>query len=63
MLTNLPDLKFEYKYFSEFNSLCYSGVKNITFCKYCVLFSKSVGVGNRPLGNFVTTLVCLSKRA
>jgi len=29
-------------------------MKNGAFCKYCVIFAKSGGVGNQPLGNFVT---------
>lgn len=47
-------LKFQYKWFSEFNWLCYSDMKNSSFCQYCVKFANSGGVGNQPLGNFVT---------
>lgn len=47
-------LKFQYKWLDEFKWLCYSEVKNGAFCKHCVLFAKSSGVGSQPLGHFVT---------
>lgn len=47
-------LKFQHKWLAEFNWLCYSAVKKGAFCKHCVVFAKGGGVGNQPLGNFVT---------
>lgn len=47
-------LRFQQKWLKEFNWLAYSNEKNGTFCKYCVVFARSGGVGNQPLGNLVT---------
>jgi len=47
-------LKFQHKWLTEYKWLCYSEVKNGAFCKYCVLFAKSDGVGSQIWGPFVT---------
>lgn len=35
------------------NWLAYSKIKNGAYCKFCVVFSKSGGIGNQPLNKLV----------
>lgn len=56
-------LKFQYKWFAEFNWLAYSEIKQEVFCKYCLLFAKHGGVGSQPLGQLVSTAFTNWKKA
>lgn len=46
-------LKFQYKWLLEFNWLAYSEKNVGAYCKHCVVFSKTGGVGNQPLRKLV----------
>lgn len=48
-------LRFQYNWLVEFNWLAYSDLKSGAFCKFCVLFAKSGGVGCQPLGHLVNS--------
>ncbi|XP_029348004.1 zinc finger MYM-type protein 1-like [Acyrthosiphon pisum] len=56
-------LKFQYKWFTEFNWLVYSEIKQGVFCKYCLLFAKYGGIGGQPLGQLVSTAFSNWKKA
>lgn len=46
-------LKFQHKWFMEYNWLAYSEIEQGAFCKYCVFFSTSGGIGSQELGILV----------
>lgn len=46
-------LKFQAKWFDEFPWLVYSEIKSGVFCQKCVIFSKTGGALNQPLGQLV----------
>lgn len=48
-------LKFQYQWLDRFNWLVYSETEQGGFCKYCVAFANTGGVGNQPLGHLVKT--------
>jgi len=56
-------LKFQHKWFAEFNWLAYSEIKQGVFCKYCLLFAKHGGVGSQPLGQLVSNAFTNWKKA
>ncbi|KAL4153370.1 hypothetical protein QTP88_001203 [Uroleucon formosanum] len=56
-------LKYQHKWFTEFNWLAYSEIKQGVFCKYCLLFAKHGGVGSQPLGQLVSNAFTNWKKA
>lgn len=46
-------LRFQYKWFTEYNWLSYSELKNGAFCKHCVNFAKTGGINSQPLGQLI----------
>jgi hypothetical protein len=56
-------LKYQYKWFKEFNCFAYSEIKQRDFCKYCMLFAKYGGFGGQPLGQLVSTAFTSWKKA
>lgn len=46
-------LRFQHKWLTEFNWLCYSAKENGAFCKYCVFFATTGGKGGQLLGSLV----------
>lgn len=56
-------LRFQYKWFMEFQWLSYSDKNHGAFCKYCVLFAKVGEKNGQPLGYFVKTAFDTWKKA
>lgn len=56
-------LKFQHKWLTEFNWLAYSEIKGGAFCKHCVLFATSGGIGNQPLKQLVKEVFDSWKKA
>lgn len=56
-------LRFQFKWFMEFQWLAYSERNHGAFCKYCVLFAKVGGKNGQPLGHFVKTAFDTWKKA
>ncbi|KAL4123003.1 hypothetical protein QTP88_015236 [Uroleucon formosanum] len=56
-------LKFQHKWLNEFNWLVYSEVEGGAFCKHCVVFAKTGGIGNQPLKYLVTEVFDSWKKA
>eukprot|EP00102_Acyrthosiphon_pisum_P022512 XP_016659722.1 PREDICTED: uncharacterized protein LOC100575311 [Acyrthosiphon pisum] len=56
-------LKFQHKWLIEFNWLAYSEIKGGAFCKQCVLFATSGGIGNQPLKQLVKEVFDSWKKA
>ncbi|XP_022161256.1 uncharacterized protein LOC111027264 [Myzus persicae] len=46
-------LKFQFKWLLEFNWLAYSEKTQGAYCKHCVVFAKTGGVGSQPLRKLV----------
>lgn len=56
-------LKLQHKWLNEFNWLAYSEIEGGAFCKHCVLFAKTGGIGNQPLKYLVTEVYDSWKKA
>lgn len=46
-------LRFQYQWLYQFDWLVYSEKDRGAYCKYCVAFAETGGVGNQPLGHLV----------
>ncbi|XP_025407168.1 uncharacterized protein LOC112681114, partial [Sipha flava] len=56
-------LKFQYKWLNEFNWLVYLEVEGGAFCKHCVVFAKTGGIGNQYLKYLVSEVFDSWKKA
>lgn len=46
-------IKFQYRWLEKYNWLCYSEKLQGAFCKYCIVFAKTGGIGSQALGSLV----------
>jgi len=56
-------LKLQHKWITEFNWLSYSEIIGGAFCKHCVLFANTGGIGNQPLKQLVNEIFYSWKKA
>lgn len=56
-------LRFQHKWLTEFNWLCYSAKEEGAFCKYCVFFARTGGIGGQTLGLLVNVKMDNWKKA